>query len=383
MRATRPATRRAAVPPLPPSVDLERALRAPARHAQHRQQALGVRAVRLHRAGLDRAAARRRRRRAPGPGHRVRARRDGGLQRPAGRARSLRGRQGRRRGGGAQRRLHRRAAARHHRLPQLRQPGKARGVLPVPRGVPRHRRRLSRVRHAGHRRQRLASTTRVPTGAIDPTPTVGMVGLLERVGAPGAEPLRSPRATTIAHPGCHPRRARRLGLLGGGARVRRRRAPPVDLEAERGLQRLPGGGRGPGPAPVGPRLLGGRPAGRAGRGGDRRALRGGRDSAPTLDLDGYAPGVPSSKGCSTARTRGRVVVIVRSRRTATSWRTLARRARCARSSGRAASGPDRRAGTAGRGPACSVGHLESLRQIYFEAIPRRMQHADADRSAGE
>jgi hypothetical protein len=27
--------------------------------------------------------------------------------------------------------------------------------------------------------------------------------------------------------------------------------------------------------------------------------------------------------------------------------------------------------------------LESLRTIYFEAIPRRMQHADAERSAGE
>ena len=27
--------------------------------------------------------------------------------------------------------------------------------------------------------------------------------------------------------------------------------------------------------------------------------------------------------------------------------------------------------------------LESLRKTYFEAIPRRMQHADAERSAGE
>ena len=43
----------------------------------------------------------------------------------------------------------------HHRLPQLRQSREARGVLPVPRGLPRHRRCLPRVRHAGHRRQRL------------------------------------------------------------------------------------------------------------------------------------------------------------------------------------------------------------------------------------
>ena len=34
-------------------------------------------------------------------------------------------------------------------------PGEARGVLPVPRGLSRHRRRLRRLRHAGHRRQRL------------------------------------------------------------------------------------------------------------------------------------------------------------------------------------------------------------------------------------
>jgi hypothetical protein len=27
--------------------------------------------------------------------------------------------------------------------------------------------------------------------------------------------------------------------------------------------------------------------------------------------------------------------------------------------------------------------LESLRKTYFEAIPRRMQHADAERSVGE
>src|SRR2546426_6319884 len=38
-----------------------------------------------------------------------------------------------------QRRLHRRTAPRHHRLPQLRQPRAAGGVLSVPGGLPRHR----------------------------------------------------------------------------------------------------------------------------------------------------------------------------------------------------------------------------------------------------
>ena len=138
-----------------PGADLHGALAAAARCAQPRQQALGLRAVRFHRAGVDRARARRRRGRAPGAGHRVRARRHGRLQHPLGRARSLRGRQGDGRRGGPQHRLHRRPAPRHHRLPQLRQPGKARGLLPVPRGLPRHRRRLPGVRHPGDRRQRL------------------------------------------------------------------------------------------------------------------------------------------------------------------------------------------------------------------------------------
>ena len=45
-------------------------------------------------------------------------------------------------------------AARDHRLPQLRQPREARGLLSVSRGLPRHRRRVPRVRHPGDRRQR-------------------------------------------------------------------------------------------------------------------------------------------------------------------------------------------------------------------------------------
>ena len=48
----------------------------------------------------------------------------------------------------------------HHRLPQLRQPGAAGGLLPAQAGDPRHGRRLRGARHARHLRQRLASTTR-------------------------------------------------------------------------------------------------------------------------------------------------------------------------------------------------------------------------------
>ena len=105
-----------------------------------------------------------RRRRGAGAGHQFRHRRDRRLQQPARGARSLRGRQGDRRRGGAQHRLHRRGAAGHHRLPQLRQSREARGLLPVPRGLPRHRGRVS-LRSA--RRSRAAtsrSTMRTPAG---------------------------------------------------------------------------------------------------------------------------------------------------------------------------------------------------------------------------
>ena len=109
------------------------------------------------------------------------------------RARPVRGRQGHRGGGGAQRRLHRRRPARHHRLPQLRQSREAGGLLPVPRG-----------RAAGSATPAVAFDTPVtggnvsfynesPTGAVDPTPTVGMVGLLRRSRGPGAQPLPGSR----------------------------------------------------------------------------------------------------------------------------------------------------------------------------------------------
>ncbi len=106
-------------------------------------------------AGEHRARPRRRRGRAAGAERAIRHRGDGGLQQPLRPARPVRGRQGRGSRGGAQYRVHRRAPARYHRLPQLRQPGAASRVLPVPRGLPRDRRRLPRPRHAGHGGERL------------------------------------------------------------------------------------------------------------------------------------------------------------------------------------------------------------------------------------
>ena len=149
-RAMQAARRRGGAPVRRrPPVELEEALRAPARRAQHREQAVGLRAVRFHRAGRHGAWPRRRRRRARGGRHRLRARAHGGLQRAPGGARPLRGRQGRGRRGRAQHRLHRRLPARHHRLPQFRQSREARRLLPVPRGVPRHR-----ATHAARSRRR-------------------------------------------------------------------------------------------------------------------------------------------------------------------------------------------------------------------------------------
>ena len=70
-----------------------------------------------------------------------------------------------------------------------------------------------------------------PTGAVDPTPTVGMVGLLERVERRVPSHFAA-EGDADRGAGRHPGRARRLGLLGRAARLRRRARPPVDLDAE-------------------------------------------------------------------------------------------------------------------------------------------------------
>ena len=163
--------------------------------------------------------------------------------------------------------------ARHHRLPQLRQPGEARGLLPVPRGVPRHRRRLPRVRHAGHRRQRLASTTRArparstrhPPSAWSACSSASTRRVPSHFTAPGDEILVL-GATAGA--------ARRLRLLGRGPRLHRRRAAAGrPRRRARGSSDFLVAAAARRPAPLGARLLRGRPGGGPRGGCDRRALR--------------------------------------------------------------------------------------------------------------
>ena len=64
-------------------------------------------------------------------------------------------------------------------LPELRQPRAPEHHVAVRRGRRRHRRRLPRARRADHRRQRQPLQRDRRAGAIYPTPTIGVVGLLE------------------------------------------------------------------------------------------------------------------------------------------------------------------------------------------------------------
>ena len=98
-----------------------------------------------------------------------------------------------------------------------------------------------------------------------------------------------------------------------------------------------------------------------------------------LDLTGYAPELPAGRA---AVRRG--------------WRPsghfmLPGFCPAAHRAGRSARGADlpgrvgRSAGTLELqvGPHLFSWSTEALRRIYYEAIPRRMQHADVDRTAGE
>jgi hypothetical protein len=98
----------------------------------------------------------------------------------------------------------------------------------------------------------------------------------------------------------------------------------------------------------------------------------------TLDLERYAPGVESD-GLLYGEDAGRVVVSVDPVHSA-ALTALAREH----------SVPLFRAGRVGgrtlelrAGAGVLSWDVDVLRRTYFEAIPRRMQHADAERSAGE
>jgi phosphoribosylformylglycinamidine synthase len=217
-----------------------------------------------------------------------------------------------------------------------------------------------------------------PTGAVDPTPTVGMVGLLARASQRVPSHFQSPDdAVLILGP--------TLGELGGSAywtEVRDfigGRVPPVDLDAERRLQRLlvDAAGRG---------LL--RSAHDCAEGGllvaVAEAAIGGPYAASglgvELDVSRYAPGLPP-EALLYGEDAGRVVVSAGPEH-AGALEALAREHRV----------PVHRAGRVGEpgghlelraGDRVFSWHVPTLRRIYFEAIPRRMQHPDVDRSAGE
>jgi phosphoribosylformylglycinamidine synthase len=160
------------------------------------------------------------------------------------------------------------------------------------------------------------------------------------------------------------------GFVGGAP-------PPVDLEAERKLQDLlveaAAGG-----------LL--RSAHDASEGGLLVALAEAAMGGPyaagvvgaRLDLEGYASEV-DPEALLYGEDAGRVVISADPARSA-ELAGLARRHgvplfRAGRTGGRSL---ELRAGSR-----VFTWALESLRKTYFEAIPRRMQHADAERSAGE
>jgi phosphoribosylformylglycinamidine synthase subunit PurL len=217
-----------------------------------------------------------------------------------------------------------------------------------------------------------------PTGAIDPTPVIGMVGLLERAADRVPSHFSSPGDEILVLGATR-------GALGGSAYWAELRdfvggqPAPVDLDAERRLQRLlvDAASR---------RLL--RSAHDCSEGGLLIALAEAAIGAAyaagglgaSVDLTDYSPDV-SAEGVLYGEDGARAVV--------------------------SAAPADVEALVALAGehgvPVAWVGRVEAaggvlelrlpgrlfswgigaLRQTYFEAIPRRMQHPDVDRSAGE
>ena len=217
-----------------------------------------------------------------------------------------------------------------------------------------------------------------PTGAVDPTPTVGMVGLLERVddrvpshfSAPGDE---------ILILGRHGGRARRVRLLGEVHDFIGGRPARVDLDAERRLQRL---------------LV---------AGAARRLLRSAHDCsegglAVTLaEAAMGGPYAPSGLGASVdlsaialetspeailfGEDGARAVVSLAPEHVATVVALAGEHGVPVHRAGRVTEpGTPLELRLGDRLFSWSVG---ALRQSYFTAIPRRMQHPDVDRSAGE
>jgi phosphoribosylformylglycinamidine synthase subunit PurL len=216
-----------------------------------------------------------------------------------------------------------------------------------------------------------------PAGAIDPTPVIGMIGLLakveDRVGSyfdsPGDEVFILGQTSGIL--GGSTYWAEVSDFVGGYP-------PGVDLEAELRLQRML-------VAAVEQRLL--RSAHDCSEGGLAVALAEAVIGGPyvpgslgaSLDLTGYAPDVPLD-GLLYGEDGARAVV---------SCSQAAARPLIALADKHGV--PVFRAGlveSAGTlelqvGSQLFSWSTEALRRIYFDAIPRRMQHPDVDRAVGE
>jgi phosphoribosylformylglycinamidine synthase len=216
-----------------------------------------------------------------------------------------------------------------------------------------------------------------PSGAIDPTPTIGMVGLLPRVEYRVPSYFESPRDEVFIV-------GATSGILGGSAYWAEvcdfvgGHQPAVDLEAEAQLQRFLA-------AAAERRLL--RSAHDCSEGGLAVALAEAVMGGPyvvgtlgaALDLTGYAPDVPT-EGVLYGEDGARAILTC----SAASARHLIALANEYQvpvfHAGRVES-----AGTLELqvGPDVFSWNTEALRRIYLEAIPRRMQHPDVDRAVGE
>ncbi len=216
-----------------------------------------------------------------------------------------------------------------------------------------------------------------PTGAIDPTPTIGMVGLLSRVEDRVGSYFDSPQDEVFIV-------GDTSGILGGSAYWAEvcdfvgGDPPAVDLDSEANLQRFL-------VAAAEQHLL--RSAHDCSEGGLAVTLAEAAMGGPyvpgslgaSLDLTGYAPDVPI-EGLLYGEDGARAVVT------------------CAPPQGRRLiglanehrvpvfhAGRVERAGTLELqvGSQLFSWSTEALRRIYSEAIPRRMQHPDVDRVVGE
>jgi phosphoribosylformylglycinamidine synthase II len=216
-----------------------------------------------------------------------------------------------------------------------------------------------------------------PAGAIDPTPTIGMVGLLPRVENRVPSYFDSPRDEVFIV-------GETSGILGGSAYWAEvcdfvgGDQPAVDLDSELQLQRFLA-------AAAEGRLV--RSAHDCSEGGLAVALAEAVMGGPyvvgtlgaSLDLTGYAPDVPT-EGVLYGEDGARAIVTC----SAASARHLIALANEYRvpvfHAGRVES-----AGTLELKVGSDVfsWNTEALRRIYLEAIPRRMQRPDVDRAVGE